>query len=333
MRGMKRMSSTRDFFMDDPWGSIDRPCYPEGRRLYLQDERFYVSMNGDRQLLLFVQDIGGEAIKPLENLAGLTVDIERHMNNEFRLVCSLTTTEAELEEKFATVAKDIAFHCSGYRGAQLFLKTQERIKSWANFLKPSRSGLSPSEFIGFFGELYVLCEHLIPVAGAEDSVKAWIGPEGKKQDFTLDDLAIEVKTTVSGDQQAIKITSLDQLEKVTSKLYLTRVVTSPATLGEGLSLRDLYERCLQETHHDVALEGLFLQRATPLYGKASESQVNDQFKVVNLSVFDVVDEFPKLTRGNGNVNPSIREAKYEISLEGIASFELKSDLGEILKHG
>ena len=331
MKSMKMMSSTQEFFMDNPWGLIEKPCYPEGRRLYLHDERFWVSMDDGRHLLFFVQDVGADAIKPLENLEGLDVKIERQANGEHRLVCRLTSTEPELEDKFSTVAKDIAFHCSGYKGAQLFLKVQERIKSWANFLKPSRSGLSFSEFIGLFGELYILAEHLKSTLGAKDSVRAWIGPEDKKQDFTLDNWAIEVKTTTSGDKQTIRISSLDQLDKITNNLYLLRVVITPATTDDGISLGDLYKRCLDSVEHDVAVQGMFLQKASSLYGKASENQIEEQYKVVSVKLFDVVDDFPKLTRDS--VLQGISEASYEISIAAISLYEVNTDLSEILHHG
>lgn len=325
------MNSTEEFFLDNPWGAITSPCYPNGRRLYLRDERFWVSMDEHRHLLIFIQDFGGEAVKPLENLVGLTVSIEPQASGERRLVCRLTSTDPELEEKFSTVAKDIAFHCSGYKGSQLFLKAQERIKSWANFLKPSRSGLSHSEFIGVFGELYVLADHLTPMLGAENSIRAWIGPEGKKQDFTLNGWALEVKTTLSGDRQTISISSLDQLDKVTDHLYLFRLVATPATTGEGLSLGRLYQRCLEAVQHDAIFEGMFLQKASALYGSASESQVNELFKIVSVSLFDVTEDFPKLTANK--VSNGIAEVRYEISVSAAASYEVKEDIAEVLGFG
>ena len=198
-------NSTEEFFLDNPWELIAAPCYPEGRRLYLHDERFWVSIDEFHQILFFVQDRGADKIKPLENLAGLQVSLEKLSNGEDRLVCRLTSNEPELVEKFATVAKDIAFHCSEFEGSQLFLKTQDRIKSWANFLKPSRHGLTHSEFVGLFGELYVLAEFIMPDIPAEDAVRSWIGPDDKKQDFTFNHAAIEVKTTVSGDKQTVEL--------------------------------------------------------------------------------------------------------------------------------
>lgn len=331
MKIMKMTNNTSDFFLDDPWKQIKEPCYPEGRRLYLNDERFWVSMDDNKQILFFIQDTGADKIKPLENLAGLQVSIEKYGAGEYRLVCCLTSHEPELLDKFSTVAKDIAFHCSTYKGVQLFLKTQERIKSWANFLKPSRAGLTHSEFVGLFGELYVLSEHFMSSIPPDESVRAWIGPEGKKQDFTFNDSAIEVKTTLSGDQQTISISSLDQLDKVTRELYLMRVVASPSGDGSGFNLGGLYENCLEAIGHDVVAEGLFLQKASLLYGKASERQIKDHFVIVNVSIFDVDTNFPKLTRSN--VNLAIRDVKYEIAVGALSDFEVATDVEEIIKNG
>ena len=331
MKIMTMTNNTSNFFLDDPWKQIKEPCYPEGRRLYLNDERFWVSMNDNKQILFFIQDTGADKIKPLDNLAGLQVSIEKYGAGEYRLVCCLTSHEPELLDKFSTVAKDIAFHCSTYKGVQLFLKTQERIKSWANFLKPSRAGLTHSEFVGLFGELYVLSEHFMSAIPPDESVRAWIGPEGKKQDFTFNDSAIEVKTTLPGDQQTISISSLDQLDKVTSELYLMRVVASPSGDGTGFNLGGLYEKCLDAIGHDVVAEGLFLQKASLLYGKASESQIKDHFVIVNVSIFDVDANFPKLT--SSNVDLAIRDVKYEITVGALSDFKVATDVGEIIKNG
>ena len=330
MKSLMMTNSTRSFFLDDPWEAIQQPCYPEGRRLYLNDERFWVSMDENRHRLFFVQDLGGEEIRPLENLVGLDVSINRQANGDHRLVCRLTGAEPDLTEKFSIVAKDIAFHCSGFKGSRLFQKTQERIKSWADFLKPSRSGLTHSEFVGLFGELYVLSELMMPAISPGASVRAWIGPEGKKQDFTLDNWAIEVKATMSGERQTVAITSLDQLDRITNKLYLMRVVASPASDGFGLSLGELYRRCVAAIQDDIALEGLFLQKASALYGKASDSQIKSQYKIIGVSVFDVGKNFPCLTR---RVAPAaIVDARYDISVGALSEFEVFSDLKEMLRN-
>lgn len=313
-------NNTGDFFRDDPWELITEPCYPKGRRLYLQDERYWVSMDEEGQILFFVHEKGVGKVKPLENLSGLDISVEALKSGEKRLVCRLKSRDADLRQKFATIAKDIAFNCADYSGTQLFTKTQERIKSWANFLRPSRTGLTREEFIGFLGELYVLSEHMIKLLPVESAIKAWIGPEGKKQDFTFNDWAAEIKTSLSGDQQTVRISSLDQLDPITDRLYLIRVVASPADEESGYSLEELYSQCWDAVGHDIATESLFLRKASLLYDKASNSQIKDRYQIVDLTIYHVDDGFPKLTRSN--VDVGIAEAQYQLSISAIAGFEV-----------
>jgi hypothetical protein len=324
-------NSTNEFFLDSPWESIKEPCYPKGRRLYLNDERFWVAIDENWHRLFFVQTSGGESIKALENLAGLSVEIEECPNGEFRLVCRLTVHDPELLEKFGTVAKDIAFSCSPFKNTQLFLRVQERIKSWANFLRPSRGGLTRSEFVGLLGELFVLSEHLLPALSPDDAIKAWIGADDKKQDFALDSWAIEVKTSLSGDQQVITISSLEQLERITEKLYLLRVVASPAADGSGVSLESLYEKTLEAVEHDVLLEGEFIRKAAQLYGRASESQLADRFKIIDVSTFDVTDEFPYIKRSD--VQSAVVNARYDLAVSALAPFKVDLEPQDIFHDG
>lgn len=325
------MNSHNDFFNDDPWGGINGPCYPEGRRLYLNDDRFWVSINDDGQLLFFVHETGAENVKGLQNLAGVEIKVEKFENDEYRLICALTTNDPDLKEKFSIVAKDVAYHCSKFSGAQLFLKVQERIKSWANFLKPKRNGLSHSEFVGLWGELYVVSEILMKVHTPSDTVRFWIGPEGKKQDITLNTIAVEVKTSISGDPRTIKISSIDQLDRVTDELYLLHIIANPSSDEQGLSLSSLYDKCLRLIGHDFGSETLFLQKTSELYGEASEAQLNDKYSIVSLSMFRVSDGFPCITRDD--VGPGISKVNYEIYVSSIKKFEITNSINGVIENG
>jgi len=324
------MDNFDSFFSDDPWANVNGPSYPQGQRLYLHDERFWVSIDDENRLLFFIHAKGGGSVRPLENLAGLDISIEEQSSGEYRLVCRLTDDDPDIAAKFQTVAKDVAYYCSQYSGSQLFMKTQERIKSWANFLRPSRRGLTRSQFIGFFGELFVLSEYLTPALSAASAVRSWVGPESKKQDFTFDSFALEVKTTASGDPNVVRVSSLDQLDRVTDQLFLLRLVISPANDGLGVTLQDLYLKCLSDVEHDIPTESLFIQRATQLYGKASESQLADRYAVTNMSVYEVTDDFPCLTRHD--VGNAILDANYQIAVSALDKHKISEDLGDILNN-
>jgi hypothetical protein len=323
-------SSIDDVFFEDPWGEIKGAPYPEARQLYRDSESFWVSRDqGGR--LFFIHTRGGGDVLPLENLAGLDVKIERWGSGEARLICRLVSSDPGTEERFSTVAKDVAVHCKRYEGTRLFERAQERIKGWANFLKPSRSGLSRAELVGFFGELYVLSEVIMPLYPVDVSVRGWIGPDDKKQDFTLGEIAVEVKTTTSGDRQSVRISSLDQLDRVTDRLLLLRVVIAPTTDGEGVSIGELYESCVEKAKHDVFAESSFRLKTSYLHGKASERQLDERFQIVGISTYDVVDEFPRLTRSD--VSPGIGDAGYDVMISAITEFELKDNFKELLGNG
>jgi len=319
------------FFNDDPWVALNNLCYPEGRRLYLNDERFWVSADVDGRIMLFVHEAGDVNLKALENLASLNIRIDHSFVGATRLCCTLVDEDDDLQNKFSIVAKDIAYNCSKFSGNELLSKVQLRIKSWANFLKPARTGLSNSEYVGFWGELYVFSQYLLKLHSAKDAVRFWLGPEGKKQDITLNTSAIEIKTSMTGDSRSIKISSIDQLEKVTPSLFLLHLIGSPSVNGHGFSLLDLYGSCLELVQHDMEAETLFLNKVSQLYGKANNEQLNSSISIISETMFTITDEFPTLTRQK--VPVAISNINYEILLSELNEFESEESIEEVIKNG
>lgn len=325
------MSSYDDFFSDDPWRLIDKPCYPEGHRLYLDDERLWVSMDADGHILFFIHDDIATELNPPENLAGIKIDFVKYMNHTSRLVCTLTTNDPELKGKFILVTKDIAYKCSGLKGRPLFKKVLDLIDSWASFLKPQRSGLSGSEYIGLWGELYILAEFILKNYSPSDAMRFWVGPEGKKQDFTFNELAIEVKTTFSSNARTITISSLEQLEQITEKLYILHIVANPSDNHTGLSLEELYEKCQHYIRKDLACELIFLQKISDMYSKATLKQLNNKNFLLSETLYEVTDSFPCLR--SMDIPSSITNVKYDLLISAIREYESKKSVEEVIKNG
>ena len=316
------------FFADDPWGGIHEPCYPKGRRLYRDDSRFWVALDDDGQRLFFVTGTSKSAIKPVGELNGLVVSLDSMSSNNPRLVCTLTDRDPEIVRKFTIVAKEIAVFCRGCDDSHLFMEVHKRLLSWAKFLKPTRRGLDRSTYIGLLGELFVLTQHFIPTFGGKKSLEAWIGPDGKKQDFSWGGWALEIKTTLSGDKQTISISSLDQLHKVTDKLFLQRLVLAKA--DSGVSLRGMYDLVITSLSDDFLAESIFLQKISDLFGDASEEQLDQHFELANSDIFEVRVGFPSLT--SETCPPGVTAATYEISLGSLHDFRFEGDLMTELLH-
>tara|TARA_B100000787_G_scaffold167530_1_gene154472 strand:- start:448 stop:1425 length:978 start_codon:yes stop_codon:yes gene_type:complete len=325
------MSNFDSFFNNDPWSDIPVSSYPEGRRLYEKDRRFWVSINEFGQVLFFIDAKNAENVASLVNLDGVDIRIDNFKNDYYRLVCTLTIDDTDIKEKFSVIAKDVAHHCSSYDGVDLFVKVQERIMSWANFLKPTRTGLTQAEFVGFWGELYTVSRLFMKLHSPADVVRFWVGPEGKKQDITLNAMAFEVKTSISGDPRTIKISSVEQLERTTDFLYLLHLVANPSDSESAVSLELLYQECLESLSHDLNAEILFLQKTSELYGKASDHQLSELFSILSISLFDVNEDFPFITRNE--IKQGVSAVQYEVLISSLKEFEVTKSIEEIIKNG
>lgn len=325
------MSNIDKFFNEDPWQELTAPCYPEGRRLYLPDDRFWVSVNSDNRVMFFVHEPGIQAVKPPKNMSSVDVEVARYGDDASRLSCTLVDDDDDVRSKFSVVAKDIAHSCALYSGPQLFTKIIERISSWSDFLKPKKTGLSGPEYIGLVGELYALLNIFMEEHPPTDATRFWVGPDNKKQDFTLNSIAIEVKASFSGGPGTVKISSLDQLDAITAQLYLLRMVFNPSNSGESVTLKQLYDQCVARLDYDIGGKALFLQKASALYGRASDAQLEEMLALVKISLYEVTKEFPKLI--SKDVLPGIVAAAYEISVSSISSYEIHGDIAEIISNG
>ena len=101
-----------------------------------------------------------------------------------------------------------------------------------------RGRLSEEKVLGLIGELLLL-KHLLGTIDEATAVNAWVGPQSEEHDFVLDDLDVEVKTTLS-ERRSHVIGSETQLQRSPARplwlisIQLTRggAASSGETLGD-----------------------------------------------------------------------------------------------------
>ncbi|WP_419855952.1 PD-(D/E)XK motif protein [Candidatus Poriferisodalis sp.] len=99
--------------------------------------------------------------------------------------------------------------------------------------------LSDHQELGLFGELLIL-GHLIGNVGAQAAVASWRGPISEEHDFGLDNIDLEIKTTLTEDRSH-HISSLTQLEPSPDReLWLVSVQLTTTGVG-GNTLPALIE--------------------------------------------------------------------------------------------
>jgi len=198
------------------------------------------------------------------------------------------------------------------------------IKRWKAFLAGKRTRvLSSEEVRGLFAELSFL--RLLKEKHLTDAqaVEAWCGPDRIHQDFIFGDTAVEVKSISGRDRSIMRVSSEDQLETVSERLFLNVYRLTEAPDGvPAQSLNELVSLVGHELSDADAIEDYWRKLATYGYVEMREYD-NPKFLVNGSNAFRVADDFPRLVRSE--LPDGVVDVKYNIQLEKIATFECNQD--------
>ena len=193
------------------------------------------------------------------------------------------------------------------------------IKRWKAFLAGRKSGgLSPEQVRGLFAELQLLRALYAERLPATDAVAAWCGADRVQQDFIFGDTAVEVKSLSGRERNAVRISSEDQLESLTSSLFLMvyRLSELPES-DQAMSLNALVQLIEQEIGEAEALEQF--SRMLAAYGYAPLAEYDaPRFLVSDTTAYRVVEGFPRLIRSQ--IPQGIARLSYDIELESIRPY-------------
>jgi len=213
-------------------------------------------------------------------------------NGEFILILN-NNEDWELFLKICTDLIKISEKC---RHEDKMINTiYTRLKKWQSFLKQnSNVSLTLPEQMGLYTELSCLAEYIIPNYNNERSIGSWTGPDFDKQDFSLDNKLIEVKSYISSKGAIVTISSFYQLDNSKKPLYLLIYGLTVST--NGISLIDLIEN-LEKLLQDIPLALEQFQEKLALCGYIAGITEPPFYKFIidKRIAFNVDDSFPKIT--------------------------------------
>jgi len=190
------------------------------------------------------------------------------------------------------------------------------LEKWRRFWEkiPIRT-LTREKQIGLFAELKFLSKWLIPVIGLENAVNSWLGHFGGK-DFRAESFSVEVKSSASGKGHIYLVNSLDQLEESPERgMYLFGLLLSEVSGGrenlvkEVESIREIIAGCQELSDHFE--DGLMRIGYSDFH---SEEYKNLCFEVGQEALFEVRDDFPRLSRSRIEIPPGVDSVEYTINL-------------------
>jgi hypothetical protein len=228
----------------------------------------------------------------------------------------LYLTDPALQDVFSPLVADISNHAAhASTPLECVIAFVARFKHWLNLLaEVANSGLGPERRRGLFGELWVLRQLITCGLDASLVVEAWTGPLGSDQDFQLELMALEVKTTAARQPQTLTIASERQLDdRGADSLVLAHLSLDERRGGVGTSLNQLADEVRRvvvagagpraQLDQLLATAG-YLPHQRDMYDEPRYSLRHDH-------VYRVEGDFPRITEAD--LRPGVGDCSYRIS--------------------
>ncbi|HVS91374.1 MAG TPA: PD-(D/E)XK motif protein [Mucilaginibacter sp.] len=260
-------------------------------------------------MLISFIDLGRQA-KFTEKIKGITL-IEHLEENSFDLYLILNETDDwQLFESICNDLIQISAACK--TNDDLFKSIYSRLKRWQRFLSQGKSfSISEIKQMGLFAELSFLKQVLIEKTNIRIAIRSWVGPDFDKQDFSLANSFVEVKSLISSKGPFIKISSLYQLQTQTKPLFLG--VYSLTTNDDGLSILDIIaEIALMFTEQFLVKEEFENKLAQFGYIDGVTEPPFYKWKIDKVEFYNVFGDFPRIV--SSSVPGGVIAAEYMLDL-------------------
>ena len=260
-----------------------------------------------------------------DKTSGLSVTFKDDYADKVRVIISLE--DEKFSDLFIILANDlIELILNNKDKKKILIKLSNRLNKWKEFLKESKSSnLTKEALIGLVGELIIL-NQLLKFDPSIETLLAWKGPFGNKNDFIKKNKSMEVKTSIEKTKHTVRISSEFQLDTNEIEFLKLVVVKLDSELpdGKGFNLSDLVTDILKDK--DAEWQGIF-KMVIKLAGCSFDNKdlySTKRFLVNQINIYDVLEDFPKICGSELSVNLS--DVKYDLNLNGLEKFLLNKDL-------
>lgn len=251
-------------------------------------------------------------------LKGMLIDVvsEPSINPERKyLYVRNDSQNEEIFEAFCSSLTDgLADSTSYFDTYQIFRKVVKEYKDY--FANPNVS-LSKQEEQGLCAELLEL-SNLIVLKG-DEVVNNWQGPAKNKRDFVFDKNAIEIKSTLSQENTAIRISNENQLDSTypssLDHLFLKVYIMEDSDMG--ISVNTCVEKVLSQIKQ-IAYKTAFLASLAKLKIIPNVYKAKYHFTVQKENVYEVTTDFPVIT--SRTIPTSAFDVSYRLKVDDISKF-------------
>lgn len=256
-------------------------------------------------------------------LKGMYIEVvdEPLINPEkkYLLVRNDSNNEEIFEAFTSSLTDGLANSTSYFDTYQVFKNVVKEYKDY--FANPNPS-LSKQEEQGLCAELMELGS-LIKLKG-DSIVNNWQGPAKNKRDFVFDKVAIEIKSTLSQENTAIRISNENQLDSSypSSLDHLFLKVYIMEDSDSGISVNSCIENVMYSIN-SIPAKTAFLAGLAKLKLNPATYKSKYQFTVQKEVVYEVTDTFPAIT--SKTIPNSAFDVSYRLKIDDISEFEITEE--------
>ena len=317
-----------------PWNLVEAQP-PTGERLTVRAalpsrrDDVLIAVDAARRRYVLVTVPPGEpnelAERPSKGIAVQTVEMNV-VGGRVEVFVEIACLEPQGHAALDTIAIELVDALEAGASIGRVRLVQNVLAKWRRFWSGVSQGvLSKEQQLGLFGEVWFLCRWLCPIVGIAKAVQMWRGPTGTRNDFEVQGLGIEVKTTGRVDTAHI-IHGLDQLlEPAGGSLLLFSLSVRDEASGIETLPRIVQEMRVRLAGEDTALSHF----DTALYAAGYDDRLASDYAKLVLRIreeglYRVTDGFPRLVPGSlsGGLPPGVSAVTYELRLDAAAPWLL-----------
>jgi hypothetical protein len=236
----------------------------------------------------------------------------------------LSAVDITYHDVFQVLGKDVLSHVATARStAQSVEAFITRLYHWQAFFRlHANSGLSKAEQQGLFGELATLKYDLASRIGISRAVAAWSGPTGSNQDFELNGIAVETKTSSANSHPKVYISNSRQLSLAGIKSLYLAFWLLDVRQGASGTLPELIEELREMASQDFATKQLLSDRLiTAGYLDIHvDKYETTAYAIRDRLIFRVENGFPKVD--DATLAAGIGDLRYSIELTACLPFKI-----------
>lgn len=256
----------------------------------------------------------------ITNSKYLIFDYNRRNDSLWALTISIANQQyIKVFQKFVD---DLVESVSGISNSKVAeRKFIQRFREWQTlFEKEVSSIMDFHAIVGLIGELHFLKEFMIKKYGVQESIEAWVGPNGADKDFVINNTWYEIKTK-SLNKETIHLNNQNQLfsDKVG---YLTIIsYEKTSLLNEGsINLLDLYYE-ISNLIGKQSLQTIFDNKLASVNFIPVDKYRETNVLLHKTDFYKVDQEFPQIQ--NIEFHNVITNIEYDLFLPELKSYKVE----------